>query len=170
MIPISLNISMTDIEKLLEQYPAKDYSMKWSILPDPNFVGEPPEDGPCLPPVWCKDPETKALVSQQIGESNRIAWDGDEERRSALILKNKTTHGAAVRKAWAEGKYEGRPVYGRPKGAKDLTPRKQKPQRKVMHENKVYANAFVAAKVYGIHPVNIRRRCRLEKYPDWKYL
>jgi hypothetical protein len=70
--------------------------------------------------------------------------------------------GRIVREAWARGAYDNRVTAGRPKGAKDLTPRKQRTQRKVTHGDKVFDNAFIAAEVYGIHPVNMRRRCRLE--------
>lgn len=42
--------------------------------------------------------------------------------------------------------------------------------KKLLIEGVVYNDAFEAAAIYNIHPVNIRRRCRLPKYKEWSYL
>jgi group I intron endonuclease len=47
---------------------------------------------------------------------------------------------------------------------------KSKRVRKVSIEGIIYQSAVEASKFVGIDPVNVRRRCRIEKYKDWKYL
>jgi len=60
---------------------------------------------------------------------------------------------------------------GRSKGSKDKIKRKPKTNiQKVYIEGIVFNDAYEASKHLNIHPVNIRRRCRLEKYPEWKYI
>jgi hypothetical protein len=53
-------------------------------------------------------------------------------------------------------------------GVYDL--RKKREERKISIKGKVYENAKEASKELKIHPVNIRRRCRMKKYFDWFYL
>lgn len=42
--------------------------------------------------------------------------------------------------------------------------------KQIMVNNKTYDSAEAAADELKIHPVNIRRRCRMEKYTDWRYV
>lgn len=42
--------------------------------------------------------------------------------------------------------------------------------KQIMVNNKTYESAEAAADELKIHPVNIRRRCRMDKYTDWKYV
>jgi hypothetical protein len=47
---------------------------------------------------------------------------------------------------------------------------KQKRTKRLEICGVIYDNAFDASKVFGIHPVNVRRRCRLEQYTEWRYV
>jgi len=42
--------------------------------------------------------------------------------------------------------------------------------RKIEVDGVIYENAFKASEAFGIQPVNVRRRCRLERYKNWGYI
>ena len=121
-----------------------------------------------VPP--CTGPHTQE-TKDAISVANRKSWAKDEDRREKLIEWNKTVHSQTMKEMWSKDDHpwKDRKVSGRPKGAKDLTQRKKRPERTIVHGDKTYATAKEAAEFYGIHPVNIRRKCRMEKYKDWKY-
>lgn len=114
--------------------------------------------------------ETKLLKSQRTKEF----WDSEEgqEKKIRLIEKNKTTHKQVMLEKWQNPSEAmiNRQVHGRPKGAKDIKQRKQRTERKIWVDGKIYNSAKECSDVYGIDPVNVRRRCRLPQYNDWRYV
>lgn len=114
--------------------------------------------------------ETKLLKSQRTKEF--WASEKGEEKRIMLIERNKTSHKKVMLEKWKHPskKMLDREVLGRPKGAKDVKPRQQRTERKISVNGKIYNSAKECSKILGIHPVNIRRRCRMEKYYDWRYV
>lgn len=152
---------------------------KCSNQPQPWLDFEPPEPIPNfqidydledLGPIPGPDHDeaTIELIREKVTES----WENAEERKQKLILYNKTEHSKKMKDRWQipTEKMLNRKVHGRPKGAKDLTARKKRPERRIYIKGKIYYNAFEAADDVGIHPVNVRRRCRLDEYNDWYYL
>ena len=113
--------------------------------------------------------ETKKIKSKKT----KIYWDGEEgqKKKQRLIERNKTTNKKIMLEKWKNPTeaMKNRKVHGRPKGSKDLKERKQKPIKKIYAEGLIFNNAIEASNYFGIHPVNIRRRCRLN-YNDWRYL
>lgn len=113
--------------------------------------------------------ETKLLKSQKTKEF----WMSEkgQEKRLRLIERNKTTHKETMIEKWKHPseKMLGRKVSGRPSGAKDVTTRKQRTERKICVNGVIYDNAKMCSEVFGIHPVNVRRRCRMKEYVDWRY-
>ena len=114
-----------------------------------------------------KTDHSKEKASKSIKEY----WDNteNENRREKLRIFNRETKGELLKKMWADGKFDNRPPGGRPKGSKDKTKR-IKQQRKIMIDGEIFENAFEAAKKHNIDPVNIRRRCRMDKFTNWRYL
>lgn len=122
--------------------------------------------------------ETKKLIS----EKTKAYWNSEEGKlkKQRLIASNKkhssdrlkmqrqkypekfiSTESSrkksseSVKAAWASGKFDNK---------------KSRRQRKINGDGVVFVNAFEAAKCVGINPVNIRRRCRSNKFPNWFYL
>lgn len=89
---------------------------------------------------------SKSLIEKWNNPSQKML---DNKEKSILRLKNKSEE-------WKN----------KLKNAK----RTPKSCQKVFCCGIIYENAFEASKIIGIDPVNIRRRCRLEKYTDWYYL
>jgi uncharacterized protein (DUF2344 family) len=101
-------------------------------------------------------------------------WDSEQsiEKRNRLIERNKTVHSKTMKERWSNptSSMLNRKCSGRPKGCKDLKQRKQRPQKRICIDGVVYDNAKIASEKIGIHVVNIRRRCRLDKYKNWSYI
>lgn len=115
-------------------------------------------------------------IKLQISESNKEYYKTEEGilRRAAIASNNKKLKSEEMRRRWNEN-----PEYmysisaskgGRRKGSKNLNPTKPKCTiRKVTDGVTIYSDAVEAAKVYGIHPVNIRYKCR-NLINDWSYV
>ena len=105
-----------------------------------------------------------------ISDANKKSWAKDEDRRHKLIEWNKTVHAKRMKESWAskDHPWKDRVWTGRPKGSKDLKQRKQRPQRQVIHNQHIYADAKEAAIIYGVHPVTIRRKCK-EQIEGFRY-
>jgi len=116
-----------------------------------------------------RDENTKKLISDKI----KKYWKNNPdaiERKQKLIKFNKDTKSEFMKQMWNEGKFKNRDNWGRPKGCLDKKIRKEKVQRKIIIDDEIYDNAIIAAEKFGIDPVNVRRRCRLEKYKNWRYV
>ena len=48
--------------------------------------------------------------------------------------------------------------------------RKKRKERRISVDGQMYENAIEVGKQLNMHPVNVRRKCRDEKYINWFYL
>jgi len=115
-------------------------------------------------------PETK----QQISESNRQYYQTERGlvRRKDIAARNARLKSEELKKRWHDNYEEmkaSRQGMGRKKGSKDLRPRKKRPERRITNGSEIFMSAHEAAKVYGIDPVNIRRKCR-KMVDSWRYI
>lgn len=114
--------------------------------------------------------ETKRIKSART----KKYWDSLSPSQKEARIKARSLEAVSksLKERWKNPtkKMQNRKVHGRPKGAKDLESRKQREERMVSIEGVVYSSAKEAATVYGVHPVNIRRKCRTSKYIDWFYI
>lgn len=115
--------------------------------------------------------ETKKLIS----EKTKAFWDSEKGRlkKERLSQKDKTLASNIMKKLWENptDAMLNRNCTGRTKGAKDKGIRRPRNNiRKVYIEGQIFDDAYIAARHFNVHPVNIRRKCRLEKFPDWKYI
>lgn len=96
------------------------------------------------------------IESNKKHSSNRLKklWkECPEKLKPTASSRKKTSEG--VKAAWAAGKFDNK---------------KDRKCKKISGNGIVFINAFEASKHENIHPVNIRRRCRSNKFPDWFYL
>jgi len=95
------------------------------------------------------------------------------EKRKRLSDRNKITKSNELKEKWKNNRNEMLKrlnFLGRRKGSKDLKKRKIKNNiRKIHYNNIIYENAIIASNVYNIHPVSIRRKCRLQ-IDGWRYI
>lgn len=113
-------------------------------------------------------------TKRKKSEATKKYWSTPEgiSKRKRLSERNARVKSKEMKERWKAptDKMLNKKMEGRPKGARDLNPRKSRPKRMVMIEKKVYESADEAAKVFNINPVNVRRRCRMDKYTDWCYV
>jgi len=114
--------------------------------------------------------ETKKLKSKRTKEY----WDSLDglEKKKRLIERNKSEHSKVMLESWKNptDSMKNRIVHGRTKGAKDIEKRKQKRVYKIWVNGITYDSAEECSKIFNLHPVNVRRRCRLPHYNDWRYV
>jgi len=123
---------------------------------------------------WCSvknSEETKKLKSKKTKEY----WDSEEgqKKKQKLTDRNKSCQSEWMKERWKNptDSMKNRKVYGRPKGAKDLTTRKKRDNiKKIYADGLIFDDAKSASIHFGIDPVNIRRRCRLNYNGTWRYL
>jgi hypothetical protein len=121
--------------------------------------------------------ETKEKIRQITKEYWNKNTEKSIERRKKLSERNKKVKSKELKDKWKNPTDKMKENYERfvtmaktHKRGKDKSKRKQKPIQKVFCCGIIYESAVEASKVIGIDPVNIRRRCRLEKYQDWYYV
>jgi hypothetical protein len=119
-------------------------------------------------------PKHCAETKQQIAESNRQYYQTERglARRKDIAARNLTLKSEELKKRWHDNYEEMKAIrqgMGRTKGSKDLCPRKKRPERRITNGNEIFMSAYEAAKVYGIDPVNIRRKCR-KMIDSWRYI
>lgn len=114
-------------------------------------------------------------IKEQISQSNKEYYltERGRARRSKIAARNAQIKSDEMKKRWSEN-YESmkaiRQGMGRTKGSKDLKPRQKKYTiRQITDGNNTYKDAYEAAEVYGINPVNIRRKCR-KMIGNWRYI
>jgi hypothetical protein len=110
----------------------------------------------------------KSLKTKEFWNSNN-----GKLKKQKLIERNKTQHKQKMIERWKNptDKMKNRPLSGRPKGAKDLTKRKKSSKiKKILANGIIFNDAYEASKHFGIHPVNVRRRCRLNYENTWSYI
>lgn len=117
------------------------------------------------------DEETK----KQISISTQDYWDTNLGllKKQRLSERNKQEQSERMKSMWQNPteKMINRVCHGRPKGSKDLTKRIIRVNiRKIYAEGMLFDDAFEASKHFGIDPVNIRRKCRLNYNGNWRYL
>lgn len=118
--------------------------------------------------------ELMKIMYQQNAVTTKEYWNSDkgEEKRQRLIERNKTKHKKIMEERWKNPTeaMKNRVCHGRTKGAKDIVKRKERYERKIYAEGFIFNNAKEASEHFDIHPVNIRRRCRLLYNGKWRYL
>lgn len=126
---------------------------------------------------------TKGFVSGKNDENTRKKkslstkkyWDSPEgiEKRKRLSERNRNNKSQEMKEKWKTSEFrkkrESANITGRPKGSKNKNP-VERTMKKIEVDGIVYNNAFEVSESFGIHPVNVRRRCRLEQYDNWRYV
>ena len=114
-------------------------------------------------------------VKNQISKSNLEYYQTELgiERRKKLSESNRISKSSEMKKRWLED-YESMKLStkkgGRKKGCLDIGPRLPKCNIRALTDGKRrFEDAYEASSVYGIHPVNIRRKCR-KLLDGWRYL
>lgn len=172
--------------KILEEYDesvsAKDmtifeleYHNSLNVLTDLYFNFAKATRGFC----GCKrSPESKLLIS----EKTRSFWKSDEGqlKKSRLSKRNSLTKSHELKEKWQDPAFiakmaSRRPPVHTPEGLMVLSD-KMKARRKLIKNRMVevdgvlYDDAIAASVKFGIDAVNVRRRCRMGRYPNWKYV
>lgn len=88
----------------------------------------------------------------------KYKWTYDEKFKTKMFNRLSTKHTDEIKQLLSDSKKQYWNV------------NKESIVRKVRVDGVVYDNAKDAAVVYGIDPVNVRRRCRLEKFKNWEYV
>ena len=95
-------------------------------------------------------------------------------KRARLKERNRRTKSTEMKDLWVNPTKAmlDRCISGRPKGAKDVKPRKRfnKKTKKVMIMGIEYVDAKSASKILKIPYPTITSRCNVEKYTGWLYL
>ena len=121
--------------------------------------------------------ETKKLKS----EKTKAYWDSPagQEKKERLAEKNRQVKSKQLKEKWknpteamlvAQQEFKTRPRLSGDAWREKHKNRKKRSVRSMMIEGVVFTDAKDAALIYGIHEVNVRRRCRLERYKDWYYI
>lgn len=157
--------SFIDIDKNELVKIEKEYHEKYNVLSEEYFNQSIATLG------WVstsKNEDTK----KKLSESTKKYWQTEdgEEKKKRLIERNKTHMSNIMTEKWKNptDNMKSRITPGRPKGSKNKIKRKNT-ERKINIDGIVYSSANEASKIYKIHPVNVRRRCRDKKYPNWNY-
>jgi len=145
----------------------RDLQIKLNVLSDDYFNHSIATKGFCS----IKNSEiTKKIKSIKTKEY----WDSlpGFHKKQKLIERNKNQQSDAMKEKWKNPseKMKNRVIAGRTKGSKDFKKRKQKPIKRIFADGLIFNDALSASKHFGIDPVNIRRRCRLNYKGNWKYL
>jgi len=152
-------------QKLVEK--EHDLHVKLDVLSDLYFNHSIATKGYCS----VKNSEN---TKKKKSEKTKEFWQSEsgQLKKQRLVERNKTTHKIIMTEKWKSPSDSmlNRICNGRPKGSKDIQKRKQRETHKIYAEGKIFDNATEASKHFGIHVVNVRRKCRLEKYTEWKYL
>lgn len=113
-------------------------------------------------------------TKQKKSEAMKNYWlsERSEEKRARLIQRNKEVKSKQMKERWSNptDAMINRTVHGRPKGSKDIKTRRQRKEQRVCVDGVVYKNAKEAGYYFKLTPNSIRRRCRLDEYPDWRYV
>lgn len=124
----------------------------------------------CIPGIkHCS--ETK----RQISQSNKDYYSTEEGRSRRLKIAENNRHikSKEMKDRWKDN-YDAMKkcveFSGRKKGIKELKPRQKRYSIKRITDGvNLYEDAYEAAKVHKIHPVNIRRKCR-KMIDNWRYI
>lgn len=153
----------------------------WNIVEGKDYI----QDGPNFNAGSCWEGQKHLKESKQaISKSNKEFYKSKAgiERRQKISDMNKETKSDLMKEKWKDPDFiekmrqrtGEKPSNFSDKKRKEMkeywSENKSKRVRKLLIEGKIYNSAHEAAKVYNIDPVNIRRRCRLNKYTDWSYL
>lgn len=123
---------------------------------------------------WVSAPKTQQ-TKLIISEKTKNYWTTAEgqEKKKRLSERNKKSKSKEMLLKWADPEYKERLKLtgcwkGRPKGSVDKSKRIRH-QRRVSKYEIVYESAKAASESYGLDPVSIRRKCRLN-IEGWKYV
>lgn len=120
-------------------------------------------------------PKHSDSVKNQISESNLLYYQTEKglSRRKELSERNRAIKSEEMKLRWKENYEELREktkLGGRKKGSLDKTVRQPKCTiQRITDGYRIFDDAYQAAQFYGIHPVNIRRKCR-KMIGDWRYV
>lgn len=117
-----------------------------------------------------------AQTKQKKSEKTKLYWNSaaGKLKKERLAERNRQTMSIVMREKWknpTEAMLNAKDIIpGRPKGSKDLKPRKERPVRKIYADGMIFKDAIEASIFFNIHVVNIRRRCRCNYNGNWRYL
>lgn len=123
---------------------------------------------------WGISHDDEWKINQSIGVKK--SWENDDERRMKLSERNKLVKSQEMKDRWKNPtpkqilERERLREMGKSIPKPWTKNKRNRVGRKVYGCGIIYDNAFSAADAIGIHPVNIRRRCRLNTYTDWYYI
>lgn len=113
-------------------------------------------------------------INQSVGVKK--SWEGAEERKKTLSDRNKKVKSKEMIERWKNPTEKMNIERERFREMSKNIPKpwtknkRNKNGRMVYGCGIIYDDAFSAADSIGITAANIRRRCRLNTYPDWYYL
>lgn len=151
-----------DLAYIEEQYHRElDVTSKYyfnSCIANGNFVSGP------------KDLDTR----KKISDATKVFWSTEEgtEKKARLAAMNRDVKPQQMRDKWTDPDFK-EAMKSRPApwtGKKRPYQKRNRKSQPVEIDGVVYESANVAAKAIGIHVVNVRRRCRLDNYKEWKYV
>jgi hypothetical protein len=129
---------------------------------------------------WVSVPRTN-YTKEKIKSVTKEYWNQNTpeviERKKQLSERNKKIKSKQLKEKWKNPSNKMKENYEKfvamaksHSRGKDKTKRKSRPTQKVYCCGIIYENAIEASNAIGIDPVNVRRKCRLDQYPDWYYL
>jgi hypothetical protein len=127
---------------------------------------------------WVSVPRTKDS-KEKISNITKKYWsdnsDKAKQRRELLSQRNKQTKSQQMKEKWknpSEKMIKGFEKFIEKSKSKEkpwLKCSRNKKSKKIYADGVIYENAHKASLDIGIHPVNIRRRCRDKNFSNWYY-
>ena len=128
---------------------------------------------------WVSIPRTD-LTKEKIRNITKKYWeensDEAKQRRKNLSERNRKTKSKEMKEKWknpSEKMLEGMKNFIQKSKSKEkpwLKVSRKRKFKKIYGDGIIYENANTASLNIGIHPVNIRRRCRDINFPNWYYV
>jgi hypothetical protein len=122
---------------------------------------------------WVSVPRTE-VSKKKISLITKSFWDSPAGllKKERLSERNKKVKSQQMKEFWRNPSEAmlSREISGRPKGSKDLKPRKPKKVRKVEIFGVVYSSALEAANAFNVAPQTIRRKCKDESIEHYYYI
>jgi hypothetical protein len=145
----------------------RDLHLQLNVLGDEYFNHSIATKGFCSQKNSPNTRELKTIKTKEYWNS-----ESGKQKKDRLVSRNRKIMSGIMLEKWKNPSDAMllRKISGRPKGAKDLNTRKEKPVRKIFAEGIIFHSAEDAAKHFNIHPVNIRRKCRLNYNGTWRYI
>lgn len=113
-------------------------------------------------------------INQSIGVKK--SWVGAEQRKKSVSDRNKKVKSQEMKDRWKNPTEKMKIEKERFREMSKTIPKpwtknkRNRSGRMVYACGIIYNDAFSASDAFGISAANVRRKCRLNTYPDWYYL